>query len=185
MYRRRAKGVGWNHKGAYRIYRTLSFKLCIKLKKRIVRERPERLTMPERPNESGSMEPIHDQLDDGRSFRLLNVIDDYRRKALGMEVDLSLSSTRMIRILVRILEWRGKPRSIRCDDGPENINGALRNCLDQHGIGINQIQPGQAATECVLPALHLDGAIRLAGAAHLRRHCRFPRLRDQLARYLQ
>jgi len=50
---------------------------------------------------------------------MLNVLDDFNRQGLAMEVDLSLSATRVIRILEQIIEWRGKPVSIRCDNGPE------------------------------------------------------------------
>ena len=63
------------------------------------------------------MDFMHDQLEDGRSYRLFNVIDDYNREGLGIEVDLSLPSERVIRALEQIIEWRGKPRQIRCDNG--------------------------------------------------------------------
>lgn len=53
---------------------------------------------------------MHDQLTDGRSFRLFNVLDDYNREGLGIEVDLSLPSARVIRSLEQIIEWRGKPQ---------------------------------------------------------------------------
>ena len=51
------------------------------------------------------MDFMHDQLHDGRSFRGLNVIDDFNREALGMEIDLSLSSQRVIRALEQIIAW--------------------------------------------------------------------------------
>ena len=51
---------------------------------------------------------MHDQLKDGRSFRTFNIIDDYNRECLGIEVDLSLPALRVIRTLERIIEWRGK-----------------------------------------------------------------------------
>lgn len=54
---------------------------------------------------------MHDQLDDGRCFRLQNVIDDFNREALGTEIDLSLPAERVIRALEQIIEWRGKPGS--------------------------------------------------------------------------
>jgi putative transposase len=55
------------------------------------------------------MDFMHDQLEDGRTFRLFNVIDDFNREAIGMEVDFSLSSERVIRELKQIISWRGKP----------------------------------------------------------------------------
>jgi len=64
---------------------------------------------------------MSDSLIDGRSFRKFNVIDDFNREGLGIDVDLSLPSSRVVRSLEQIIEWRGKPLAIRCDNGPEYI----------------------------------------------------------------
>ncbi len=53
---------------------------------------------------------MRDQPADGRSFRLLNVLNDFNREGLAMEVDISLPAARVI---------RGEPMAIRCDNGPE------------------------------------------------------------------
>lgn len=89
------------------------------------------------------MDFMHDQLSDGRSFRLFNVLDDFNREGLGIEVDLSLPSSRVIRSLEQIIEWRGKPRVIRCDNGPEYISGSLLAWAERQGIRIEHIQPGK------------------------------------------
>lgn len=73
-----------------RIYRELELNLRIKPKKRLVRERPEPLVVPDAINEVWSMDFMHDQLSDGRSFRLFNGLDHFNREGLGIEVDLSL-----------------------------------------------------------------------------------------------
>lgn len=127
MYLRNVKGHGWNHKRVYRIYRELELNLRIKPKKRLVRETPQPLVVPQSINQIWSMDFMLDQLSDGRSFRLFNVIDDYNREGLGIEVDLSLPAVRVTRSLEQIIKWRGKPQSIRCDNGPEYISGALQN----------------------------------------------------------
>lgn len=75
------------------------------------------------------MDFMHDQLEDGRSIRLLNVIDDFNREALGIEVDFSLPAQRVIRVLEQIMQWRGKPQVIRCDNGPEYVSATLQNWL--------------------------------------------------------
>jgi putative transposase len=62
---------------------------------------------------------------DGRTFRTFNVIDDYNREGLGIDVDLSLPSARVIRSLEQIIEWRGKPAAIRLDNRPEYISQSL------------------------------------------------------------
>ena len=106
-----------NHK---RVYRELELNLRIKPRKRLVRDKPETLTVPHAINEVWSMDFMHDQLEDGRGFRLFNVIDDFNREALGIEIDFSLPSERVIRALKQIIAWRGKPRVIR--SGSANLN---------------------------------------------------------------
>jgi putative transposase len=54
------------------------------------------------------------------------VIDDYNRECLGIEVGHSLPAQRVIQLLEQLIEWRGKPKAIRCDNGPEYISHALR-----------------------------------------------------------
>ncbi len=143
LHLRNVKGFGWNHKRVYRIYRELELNLRIKPKKRIVRERPEPLAVPEAINQVWSMDFMHDQLSDGRSFRLFNVLDDFNREGLAIEADLSLPAARVIRALEQIIEWRGKPKVIRCDNGPEYISGALLSWAELQGIRIEHIQPGK------------------------------------------
>jgi putative transposase len=133
LYLRNVKGFGWNHKRVYRIYRELELNLRIKPKKRLIREKPEALAVPIDINESWSMDFMHDQLEDGRHYRLFNVIDDFNREGLAMEVDLSLPAERVVRALNQIIEWRGKPRQIRCDNSPEYISKLLEQWADVNG----------------------------------------------------
>jgi putative transposase len=143
LFLRNVKGYGWNHKRVYRIYRLLELNLRIKPKRRLVRETPRPLAVPEAINEVWSMDFMHDNLDDGRQYRLFNVIDDFNREGLGIEVDLSLPSARVIRSLEQIIEWRGRPKAIRCDNGPEYLSGALQEWAELRSIRIDYIQPGK------------------------------------------
>ncbi|WP_432377569.1 IS3 family transposase [Duganella sp. P38] len=143
LYLRNVKSFGWNHKRVYRIYRELELNLRIKPRHRLVREKPLPLAVPTQINQTWSMDFMHDQLSDGRSIRLFNVIDDYNREGLGIEVDFSLPSERVIRSLDRIIEWRGKPLVIRCDNGPEYISAVTLAWAAKRGIRIDFIQPGQ------------------------------------------
>ena len=108
LYLRNVKNFGWNHKRIYRIYRELELNLRIKPRKRLVRDKPEVLAVPQAINQVWSMDFMHDSLEDGRNIRLFNVIDDFNREALGIEVDFSLPSERVIRSLMQIISWRGK-----------------------------------------------------------------------------
>lgn len=109
------QGYGWNHKRVYRIYCESELNLRIKPKKRLKRDMPEPLAVPEKPNETWSMDFMADQLADGRSIRTLNVPDDFNREGLAIEVDFSLPAERVVRGLNQIIEWRGKPQVIRLD----------------------------------------------------------------------
>ena len=142
LHLRNVKGFKWNHKRVYRIYRDLELNLRIKPRKRLIRAIPEPLAVPEAINQTWSMDFMHDQLADGRSFRLLNILDDFNRQGLAMEVDISLPASRVIRSLEQIIEWRGKPASIRCDNGPEYISGALQAWAEKQDIALLYIQPG-------------------------------------------
>jgi len=143
LYLRNVKGYPWNHKRVYRIYRELGLNLRIKPKRRLQRDLPDPLAVPRQINEMWSMDFMRDRLADTRSFRTFNVIDDYNREGLVIEVDLSLPSARVMRALEHIMEWRGKPKAIRCDNGPEYISRQLMEWADKQGIRLHYIQPGK------------------------------------------
>ena len=77
-----------------------------------------------------------DRPGDGRAFRLLNVLDDFNSEGLGIEVDFPLPAERVIRSLDRIIGWRGKPDSIRVDNGPEYISEKLNKQAEKQGVAI-------------------------------------------------
>jgi putative transposase len=142
LYLRNVKGFGWNHKRVYRIYCELSLNLRIKPKRRLKRNKPQALAVPRAINQVWPMDFMHDQLSDGRSFRAFNVIDDFNREGLCIEVDFSLPAPRVIRALDQIIEWRGAPKAIRCDNGPEYISDLLGRWAVEHNIALQFIQPG-------------------------------------------
>lgn len=143
LYLRNVKGFSWNHKRVYRIYRELELNLRIKRRKRLIRERPDTLAVPVQPNETWSMDFMADQLNSGKSFRTFNVLDDYNREGLGIEVDVSLPAARVTRVLDQIIQWRGKPKRLRCDNGPEYLSGTLQRWAERHHIHLHFIQPGK------------------------------------------
>lgn len=143
MYLRNVKGFPWNHKRVYRIYRELELNLRIKPRRRIKRDRPDPLGEATAINQVWSMDFMSDSLNDGRTIRTFNVIDDYSREGLAIDVDLSLPSARVIRSLEQVIEWRGKPSAIRCDNGPEYIAQCLIDWANEHQITLLYIQPGK------------------------------------------
>ena len=141
-YLRNVKGFDWNHKRIRRICCELELNLRIKPKRRIEREKPVPLAVPEAPNEIWSMDFMHDQLSDSRTIRLFNVLDDFNREGSGIEVAFSLPAVRVIRALDRIIEGRSKPKRLRCDNGPEFISQELKAWSEKQGIQLEFIQPG-------------------------------------------
>ena len=89
------------------------------------------------------MDVMVDQLADSRSFRTLNILDDFNREGLGIEADISLPALRVIRTLEWIIEWRGRPLNVRIDNGPENVSATPQIWASKRGIGLTYIQPGK------------------------------------------
>ena len=142
LYLRNVQGLHYNHKRVYRIYCELALNLRIKPKRRLKRKRPDTLAVPKKVNDTWSMDFMQDSLTSGRKFRTFNVLDDFNREGLGIDIDHSLPSTRVIRSLERIIEWRGKPKTIRCDNGPEYISDEIREWAGRKKIALQYIQPG-------------------------------------------
>jgi putative transposase len=143
LYLRNVKGFGWNHKRVYRIYRELELNLRIKPRKRLKRDKPDPLSVPQAINQVWSMDFMSDALSDGRKIRTFNVMDDYNREGLAVEVDTSLPSLRVIRALEQVIEWRGKPMALRCDNGPEYVSQRLIDWANEQQITLLYIQPGK------------------------------------------
>jgi putative transposase len=144
-HRFRNRGEGWNHKRVRRIYRQMNLHIRRRAKKRLPERVKQPLTVPTGPNQVWSIDFMSDSLVDGRRFRLLNVLDDYNRESLAIEVDTSLPSLRVIRVLERLMAERGKPSNIRCDNGPEFISHKLEEWCNHESrrISIQFIQPGR------------------------------------------
>lgn len=141
--RLRNLGYVWNHKRVHRIYCGLKLNLRPKHKKRLPSRNPEPLTVPMAKNECWSIDFMSDSLTCGHSFRTFNVIDDYNRESLAIEIDYSLPSLRIIRVLDRIAGYQGYPKRIRQDNGPEFIAKVLAEWAKEHQIKLDFIEPGK------------------------------------------
>jgi len=141
----RNQGHSWNHKRIRRVYRAMALHLKRKPKKRLPARTAQPLVVPAQRNETWSLDFMSDSLAGGRTFRTLNVIDDYNREALWIEVDSSLPADRVVRVLEQLLDWRGKPTKIRMDNGPEFISQRLENWAMEKHIELLHIQPGKPA----------------------------------------
>ncbi len=124
-HRIRLDGDLINHKRLYRIYCIAKLNMRRKTRKRIPKRIKAPLLQPLCPNQSWSMDFMRDSLFHGKLFRAFNVIDDFNREALNITLAHSITSERVIRELDQLIAWRGKPQSIRVDNGPEFIAECL------------------------------------------------------------
>ena len=144
MYHRlRNLGHLWNHKKVYRVYTQMRLNLRCKRKKRLPTRVKAPLLCPIYPNVTWSLDFMHDTLSNGKSIRSLNIIDDFNREVLNITVDCSLTASRVIRELDKLIEWRGKPEKIRSDNGPEFISAMIHEWCLTNNIEWEYIQPGK------------------------------------------
>jgi putative transposase len=141
----RNKGYRWNHKRIRRIYRGLGLNLHRKPKKRLAVRTALALAVPAQSDLTWSLDFMSDSLSNGRAIRTLNIIDDYNREALWIEVDTSLPAERVVRVLENLLLWRAAPKQIRMDNGPELISQRLESWAKEQRIELIHIQPGKPA----------------------------------------
>ena len=136
-------GHGWNWKRVYRVYKALGLNQPRRTKRRLPKREPVPLTLPNRPNHTWSADFMSDALYHGPRFRTFNVIDDYNREALAIEIDTSLRAERLIRVFERLRDNRGLPDLLRVDNGPEFLSQVFVDWMREHGVLIQYIQPGK------------------------------------------
>lgn len=138
----RQEGLIWNRKRVLRVYRKMRLSLRRKYKKRLPQRVKEPLEEPTGPNQTWSMDFMSDALSDGRKIRTLNIMDDFNREMLAIEIGLSIPAERVVRVLKRLDQERGLPEKLRVDNGPEFLAKAFQDfCRDK--IRIQYIQPGK------------------------------------------
>jgi putative transposase len=140
----RREGRQVNHKRIYRLYRNLG----LAMRKRKRGHSGQRLAAAppnsvKAANQRWAMDFVADTLAQGRTFRVLTVIDEYTRECLAVEADTSLPGQRVIRVLERLALVRGLPLEIHVDHGPEFVCRAVRSWCEQQHVLLRYIEPGR------------------------------------------
>lgn len=139
----RREGMQVNHKRVYRVYRAEGLAVRRRARKKAAAVQRVPSAVPTRPNERWSLDFVHDQLADGRRFRVLNVVDDCTRECLLSHVGTSIPGALVTRLLENIVLERGKPKVLLSDNGPEFTGRALDQWAYQQGIRQDFIDPGK------------------------------------------
>ena len=137
------EGITANHKRVHRVYREAGLQVRRRRRKRLTLAARVPLPVPSRPGERWSMDFTLDTLADGRSFRTLNIVDDFTRQCVAIEVDRSLPGARVVRVLDRLRAMGGLPQVIVVDNGPEFSGRALDAWAYAAGVTLRFIRPGR------------------------------------------
>jgi putative transposase len=147
-YRRRhilleREGLIVNHKRVHRIYRAAGLQVRRRRRKRLTRAERVPLPTPGQRLERWSMDFTVDTLADGRGFRTLNIVDDFTRECVAIEVDRSLPGLRVARVLDRLYAAIGLPQCIVVDNGPEFAGRTLDAWAYARSVTLRFIRPGK------------------------------------------
>jgi putative transposase len=139
----RREGFKINHKRTERIYKQQGLILRIRRRKKRSAQLRTEMPKPAYPNHIWSMDFMRDNLSNGRTIKVLSVVDEYTRKCFRIEVDTSINGMRVARVLSEIGRFEGLPEIIINDNGPEFISNALDNWAYQRGVKLTFIRPGK------------------------------------------
>ena len=137
---------GWevNHKRVYRLYCEEGLNLRIKRpKRRVSAAHRVKSPQPMGINESWSMDFVTDSLFNGRRFRSLTVVDNFSRECLAIEVGQHIRGEDVVRVMSRLAFYRGTPRTIHVDNGPEFISKDLDKWAYENQVILDFSRPGK------------------------------------------
>ena len=137
---------GWrvNAKRIYRLYREEELIVRTKQRRKIARRQRVRATAATRPNQCWSMDFVSDKLADGRSFRILTIVDQFTRECVGLEADRSMTGSKVAKVLEDARQERGSlPESITVDNGSEFSGRVLEAWAMSNEVQLCFIRPGR------------------------------------------
>lgn len=139
----RREGIVANHKRIYRLYTEAGLAVKRRKKRHGVAVERQALTLPSGPNQVWSMDFVSDALANGRRIKVLTIVDDFSKESIDLVADFGISGVYVTRVLDRVARFRGYPKAIRTDQGPEFTGHALDQWAYLHGVQLKLIQAGK------------------------------------------
>ena len=141
LLRREGEASGRNR--IYRLYREEGLSVRKRKSRRRAVGTRAPIAVAVRANARWSLDFVHDQMANGRRFRVFNVVDDATRECLVSAADTSISGARVARELTALLAKRGRPEMIVSDNGTEFTSNAVLAWASDHNIAWHDIAPGK------------------------------------------
>jgi putative transposase len=156
FYYLRRQGHPWNHKRVYRVWKQEGLHLRLPPRRPKIRRTYQDLLAPDGINEGWAMDFVSDWvLGHGQQVvRIINIMDEGSRRALWTEAHSSISAKKLVEVLNKVVDYRGCPKYIRCDNGPEFIAHRLQQWAAERNIEIKYIQPGKPSQNGLIERLN-------------------------------
>lgn len=137
------QGYPWNHKRIYRVYKLMGLNLRRAAKRRLPKRLRVPLYVPLAPDTVWSCDFMSDTLANGRRSRTFNIVDDFNREVLHIEIDTSITSLRLVRVFEQLRSQHQLPQVLRTDNGPEFLGEVFTEWAKNAGMAIQYIEPGK------------------------------------------
>jgi putative transposase len=141
-----------------RIYRDLALQVRPRKKRKVRYVRGNAIAAVQAPNERWSIDFMHDRLANDRTIRTMNVVDDFTRECLALEVAFSFGSADVIRCFEDLAFERGFPKTVRFDNGSEFTSRAMLQWGAERDVQLHFTQPGRPMQNAHIESL--NGKIR-------------------------
>lgn len=139
----RREGIAANHKRIFRLYQQAGLAVRRKRKRKGVAVEREELALPRQANEVWSMDFVFDALSNGRRIKVLAIVDDFTKESVDLVAGHGMTGQQVVRTLERAAMFRGLPKAIRTDQGPEFTGKALDQWAYRNGVNLKLIEAGK------------------------------------------
>jgi putative transposase len=142
-----------NHKRVFRVYRAAGLSVKRKKRKRLMRV-GQPCFVATSAKQQWAIDFAHDRMVNGRTLRVLSIVDTFTRECLALEVDTCLPSRRVTRVLDGVIARRGRPERIRMDNGSELTSRHFLAWGVDRRIELVHIQPGKPVQNAYIESFH-------------------------------